>query len=69
MLINIVNNGGKIPIAQFFFKKKSILFNYAFHYSLAEKDLTTSLGLPFSRSMLKVISTVKYIFHILGVAI
>lgn len=35
-------------------KKKTILFNYAFHYNLAEKDLSISLGLPLSSSMLKV---------------
>lgn len=35
-------------------KKTTILFNYAFHYNLAEKDLSTSLGLPLSNSMLKV---------------
>lgn len=50
-------------------KKKSILLNYAFHYNLAEKDLSSSLGLLFSRSMSKFISTVKYTFHVLGVTI
>ena len=35
-------------------KKKTIIFNYAFHYNQAEKDLITSLGIPLYSSMLKV---------------
>ena len=54
MLTNIAHNGKMRPISGFFFLKKTILFNYAFHYNLAEKDLSTSLGLPLSSSMLKV---------------
>lgn len=37
-----------------FLSKKYTSINYVFHYNLVGKELSTSLGLPFSRSMLKV---------------